>query len=117
MIQSQFVESLKKNRSGIILMVFTSLCICFGQLFWKVSYSYGTVCLLPGFLLYGTGTILMIFAYRFGNLSALHPVLSLNYVITIILGYYVLGEQISTGRMAGVVIIIIGVFLVCGGDS
>ncbi len=113
----RFSESLNRNRIGILLMVLTALCICFGQLFWKIAHDQGALWLLPGFLLYGTGTVLMILAYRFGSLSVLHPVLSLNYVIALILAYFVLGEEISFGRLAGVIIIILGVLIICGGDT
>lgn len=113
----RFAASVKRNQTGILLMILTSFCICFGQLFWKISYDYGAVLVLPGFLLYGTGAALMIFAYRFGSLSVLHPVLSLNYVIALILGHFVLDEQINASRLTGVFIIIVGVIMICGGDD
>jgi drug/metabolite transporter (DMT)-like permease len=114
---NQFKESFKRNRTGILLMVLTSVCISFGQLFWKLAHEQGIILLLPGFLLYGAGAALMITAYRFGSLSVLHPVLSLNYVLALILGYFLLGEKIGAGRLTGVAIIILGVIMICGGDD
>lgn len=117
MIINNIVESLKKNRNGILLMIVSSVCVCTGQLFWKLSYSYGIYYLLYGFILYVFGALVMIVAYKFGRLSVLQPVLSLNYVLTIILAFFVLHESITVNKVLGIVIIIMGVLLICGGDD
>lgn len=111
------VESFKKNRTGILLMLISSLCVCFGQLLWKLSSSGGMVELLLGFALYSLGALIMIFAYRFGSLSVLQPMLSLNYVFSIILANAVLKEQTTPLKAIGVIIIILGVILIGGGDD
>jgi undecaprenyl phosphate-alpha-L-ara4N flippase subunit ArnE len=111
------MESFKKNRTGILLMLISSICVCFGQLLWKLSSDKGIIALLLGFVLYGIGALVMIFAYKFGSLSVLQPILSLNYVFSIILANTVLKEQITLLKIIGVVIIIIGVILIGGGDD
>lgn len=73
--------------------------------------------LLLGFALYALGALIMIFAYRFGSLSVLQPMLSLNYVFIIILANAVLNEQITPLKAIGVFIIILGVILIGGGDD
>lgn len=73
--------------------------------------------LLLGFALYALGALIMIFAYRFGSLSVLQPMLSLNYVFSIILANAVLKEQITPLKAIGVIIIILGVILIGGGDD
>ena len=111
------IESFRKNKLGITFMIVSSICVCIGQLFWKLSTLGSTMYLLLGFLLYGIGAVIMIVAYKFGSLSVLQPMLSLNYVITIILGKLVLGEIISVYKLLGVTIIIISVILIGGGES
>jgi undecaprenyl phosphate-alpha-L-ara4N flippase subunit ArnE len=112
------MESFKKNRTGILLMLISSICVCFGQLLWKLSSDKGIIALLLlGFVLYGIGALVMIFAYKFGSLSVLQPMLSLNYVFSIILANTVLKEQITLLKTIGVIIIIIGVILIGGGDD
>lgn len=111
------VESFKKNRHGILLMALSSICVCIGQLLWKLTSEYGIVALLSGFLLYGVGAIIMIVAYKFGNLSVLQPILSLNYVFSIILGAIILNESIHLIKLIGIIIIIAGVILIAGGDE
>lgn len=109
-------ESIKKNKVGIILMFFSSICVCLGQLFWKLSVD-NKMFLLLGFALYGIGAIIMIIAYRFGSLSVLQPMLSMNYVLSLILGYCILSESISAKKLIGIVIIMFGVVLIGGGES
>ncbi len=97
-------------------MIISSLCACFGQLMWKLSASQGFMSLFCGFCLYGIGALVMLVAYRFGKLSVLQPMLSLNYVISIILGFAVFREPVTFLKCLGVVVIISGVILIAGGD-
>ena len=109
-------DSFKKNEKGILLMIASSLCVCFGQLFWKLSATSGYGTMMIGFLLYGIGALIMVIAYRFGSLSVLQPMLSINYVLSILIGYYFLEEQINIINIIGVVAIIAGVTSIAGGD-
>ncbi len=111
------IESLKKNAVGIGLMSFSALSVCIGQLFWKLSTGGNLYYLFLGFSLYGIGAIVMILAYRYGSLSVLQPMLSLNYVMSIILAKIVLNEQITAFKILGIVFIVFGVVLIGGGDE
>ena len=110
-------DSVEKNKKGILLMACASLCVCLGQLFWKLSGTQTLWWLLPGFALYGLGALVMLAAYRYGSVSVLQPVLALNYVLTVVLAAAVLREDISPLRIAGIVCVTVGVVLVCGGDG
>ena len=98
-------------------MILSSLCVCIGQLLWKLSATSGFLLMLFGFAFYGVGALLMIIAYRYGALSVLQPMLSLNYVLSIILAKIVLQERITLLKCIGVFIIILGVLLIAGGDT
>ena len=111
------IESLKKNKKGIALMIISSICACTGQLFWKLSGVENILYLFIGFSLYGLGALVMIYAYRFGELSVLQPVLSLNYVLTLILAKVVLNENISITKILGIIIVMTGVVLIGGGNK
>lgn len=110
------LESFQKNKKGIFLMLVSALCVCIGQLFWKLSAKQGIVILLAGFCFYGIGALVMLLAYRFGKLSVLQPMLSLNYVLGTILAAFVLKEEISVLKCIGVLVIIAGVVMIAGGD-
>lgn len=110
-------ESFNKNKKGILLMIISSICVCIGQLLWKLSVEKGILILVLGFVFYGIGALVMIVAYRFGKLSVLQPMLSLNYVLSIILAAFVLKEKITLLKCIGVLVIIAGVILIAGGDE
>ncbi len=109
--------SFEKNKNGIMLMIISSLFACVGQLFWKISVTEGVSFLAIGFLLYGIGALVMIVAYKHGSLSVLQPMLSLNYVLSILLAVLILKEQITILKIIGVSAIILGVVLIGGGDN
>lgn len=111
------LESFQKNKKGILLMLVSSLCVCVGQLLWKLSATEGIIFMLVGFFLYGVGALVMLVAYRFGKLSVLQPMLSMNYVLSIVLAAVVLKEEITLLKCIGVFIIITGVILIAGGDE
>lgn len=98
-------------------MILSSICVYIGQLLWKISVSNGILLLTFGFICYGIGAIIMVVAYKFGSLSVFQPMLSLNYVMSIILAYTVLNEQITLIKIIGVLTIIIGILLIGGGDD
>jgi undecaprenyl phosphate-alpha-L-ara4N flippase subunit ArnE len=111
------LESLKKNRKGILMMLASALCVCLGQLFWKLSVEDGWLFLVAGFALYVAGALLMVVGYRFGKLSVLQPVLSINYGLSVVLGFFVLGEAVTLQKCIAIVVIVAGVFLVAAGDE
>lgn len=111
------LESIRKNKKGILLMCFSSICVCVGQLLWKLAAQGNIFFVLIGFVLYGIGALVMLVAYRFGSLSVLQPVLSLNYVFSIILSATILNETITLTKCLGVLVIIVGVLLIAGGDN
>lgn len=108
-------KNMKKNNNleiiGIFLMIMSSVCTCLGQLFWKLaSVCDNYVYYLIGFILYGLGAFLMIIAFKFGELSVLHPMLSFGFILSIILGVIFLEEAISINKVIGIGLIVIGMF-------
>lgn len=102
-------QSLKK---GVMLMLTSSTLTCIGQLCWKLSGSQRPLLfVLLGFFLYGCGALLMIGALRFGELSVLHPMLSVGYALSVVLGGVVLGEEITAPKVTGIAVIILGLIL------
>lgn len=111
------LQSFKKNKIGIGLMLLSALFACLGQMFWKLSATKGIWFLLIGFVFYAVGALIMLIAYRHGSLSVLQPMLSVNYIITLILAHFVLHETITPARIIGIAVIMVGVFLIGGGDE
>ena len=102
---------------GVSLMAFSALCVCLGQLMWKLSANGSLGMLMGGFVLYGVGALAMLYAYRFGKLSILQPVLSLSYVLSLLLAVLVLGETVGILKIVGTVAIIGGLVLITRGET
>lgn len=66
---------------------------------------------------YGLGAICMLYAYKFGKLSVLQPVLSMNYIFSLFLGALVLKERISLTKVIGVMVVMVGVIVIAMGDE
>lgn len=108
---------LKQQKKGVLLMLLSSLCACAGQLLWKLSAAHGLAALLLGFFLYGVGALIMLYAYRFGELSVLQPALASSYALSVILGAAVLHEAVTWLKCAGIAAIVLGVALISGGKA
>ncbi len=100
-----------KLYKGVILIILSALCVVVGQYFWKLSATQFYLAFV-GLLIYALGALLMIVAFRFGELSVLHPMLSVSYVLAIFVGYFFLGEAVTVTKVGGVAVIFLGmVFL------
>lgn len=103
---------------GILLMTGSACLAAAGQALWKLSSSGGVLLLFLGFSLYGLGALLMLTAYRFGRLSTLQPIQSINYIMGLLLGAVLFHEQITWGKGLGVAVILLAVLLLAReGDS
>ena len=60
--------------------------------------------------MYGLGAILMIVAFRFGDVSILHPMLSFGFIVSLFYGALILRETIRINNILGVGLIILGMF-------
>ncbi|HHD2752989.1 TPA: EamA family transporter [Clostridium perfringens] len=110
---------MKENKlwKGILLIVISALCTSFGQLFWKIGVSKSIWIILLGFILYGVGALTMIIAFKFGELSILHPLMCIGYIFALINGFLFLKERISLLQFVGIVVIIIGIVFIARGDE
>ena len=113
----KLLESLRKNKIGIIMIITSAVITAFGQYFWKISEGSKIIELLIGFSLYGIGAILMIIAFKFGSLSVLHPMMSIGYVVALFIGYFLLVENITIFKVIAIIFILIGVILMGVGDE
>lgn len=110
-------DSLWKNRKGIALVLCSALLVCLGQLCWKMVSVYGAGAIAAGVGCYLLGSVFMIWAYRFGELSVLQPMLSMNYILAVLLGVWVLGEALTLQKVMGIAVISAGVLLIGGGSD
>lgn len=115
----------KKKESGllkgILLVVVVTLFNGFGQLFQKIGMNnfqadFASIItnapLILGIVFYGISALLLVYAFKFGQLSVLFPFVSLTFVWVLILSAIVLHEPVALRDFFGIVSIIVGVSLV-----
>jgi multidrug transporter EmrE-like cation transporter len=68
--------------------------------------------LISGYALYGVMTVLIVVAFKDGELSVLYPIISLSYVWVTALSYFVFHDNLNFYKFAGVALIIAGVAVI-----
>jgi drug/metabolite transporter (DMT)-like permease len=106
----------------MLIMLLSAFSTSLGQYFWKISHSSSDLrveltLLFVGFLFYGVGALCMIIAFKFGSFSVLHPMQSVSYIFALLIGYFALNECITPFKMAGLLFILFGVFMIGVGDE
>lgn len=113
-------------RKGIILMVLCTLFTAFGQLFFKFSARSFSLSisgillnypLIIGFFFYGVGSLLLILALRYGDLSQLYPFIALTFVWVLIIAVTVFHELLNSFKIAAIILIFFGIIFIGGGGS
>ena len=113
-------------RRAIMLMMFCTLFTSTGQILWKMGVSQIdfanllTVFNLPfllGFVSYGLGAILMLIAFKSGELSILYPIVATSYVWVTLLSPFFFAEIISPLKWVGIVIIVLSVSVLGFGST
>ncbi|MCR5746261.1 MAG: EamA family transporter [Lachnospiraceae bacterium] len=124
------IESLKKNWKGMVLMMISALTLAIGSFLWKIADISGTVStisgieglwelflkILPGFVVYVIGAVVMTIALGYGEMSVLQPLNCMSYVFALMISAIFLTEPITPLTLIGVAVIIVGVILI-GGSS
>lgn len=110
----------KKIFVGILLVLLSAFCSSVGQLIWKIMPSFDLPVLFSyvlGLALYGIGALLLIVAFRFGEMSILHPMLSFGFVFAIIWSKIFLTEDLTVQKLIGTALIIAGVIVLAIGNA
>lgn len=100
---------------GVLLVVLASLLTAMASLFWKLADAELNFYLFLGYVLQGVASLFLVFSFKYGKLSILHPMLSLSYVFALFLSFFVLNENIISLQLIGVFLILFGVLLLSKG--
>jgi len=118
---------MKTKPWAIILMLICVLILSLAQIFWKkgadkLSFDMFKIItntnLLIGFLLYGISGLLFIIALKGGELTVIHPMISLSLIGVAILSPMIIKtETMNISKWIGTTIIVLGVFLIGYGNK
>lgn len=68
--------------------------------------------ILAGVLCYGVSLVVWIMGLSRIEVSVAYPLLSLGYVINAVAAWYLFGEALTPARIAGIGLIVVGVFVI-----
>jgi multidrug transporter EmrE-like cation transporter len=92
------------NDTGVIGLDLSSL--------WSSAHSLlGNFWLWLGLICYGVSVVVWLLALSRVDVSIAYPMLSIGYVVNAIAAWHLFGESLGAGRLTGIGIIIIGVFV------
>ncbi|MEM3127227.1 MAG: EamA family transporter [Candidatus Woesearchaeota archaeon] len=69
-----------------------------------------------GFLFYGMGALLLIYALKYGELSVLYPVIATSYIWVALSSAFLFAEPLSLVKISGILTIVFGVSLISYGS-
>src|SRR3989338_1963357 len=109
----------RTQKRAIALMVLCTIFTSLGQILWKLGvnkyisndiFSLLNIPFVLGFVSYGLGAVLMLIAFRRGELSVLYPIVATSYIwVSIISPRLFPDDFMNAWKWAGVVIILISV--------
>ena len=83
-----------------------------GTLLIKASHAISSWAIWGGLLCYGLSLVLWLYVLSMMDLSKAYPLVSLGYVFTLMIGYFILNEPVNIYRVIGVTMIMMGVIFV-----
>ncbi|MDA0911586.1 MAG: SMR family transporter [Proteobacteria bacterium] len=76
---------------------------------WKVATNYFVIL---GLMCYVISFVVWLMVLSRVPVGLAYPMVSIGYIVTAIAGYFLLGETLTATRVAGIFVIILGVYLV-----
>jgi drug/metabolite transporter (DMT)-like permease len=122
----------EKTMFALTLVLIYVLAGAAGQIFWKegmsglgringmgdllqvktVEDTFTNKYIILGIFLYAISVFLWLGAMSTLDVSFMYPLLSLGYIVTAILAFVFIGENITLLRWAGIAVIIVGCFMI-----
>ncbi|MBI2650312.1 EamA family transporter [Candidatus Woesearchaeota archaeon] len=110
-----------------MLVLFTTLLTSSAQILWKKGVATLSIVeplailanyyIIGGILLYVVGGILIIMAFRGGEVSVLYPIIATSYIWVSWLSVFFLNERMNIFKWFGVALIMFGIILIGYGSK
>ncbi len=94
---------------GAILIIMSGILNALGQFFWKLSNANFNYFLIVGFLFFGIGGLLMVLSLKYDELSKLHSLMGISYIVAFSLSVFYFKEIFTIRQIIGCLLVLIGV--------
>jgi len=118
---------LSNNQKAVIITVFCTLFTSLGQLLWKDGISkvdlqqpvtLFNITFILGFVVYLVGGLMMLLAFKKGDLSLVYPIIATGYVWVSLLSPLLFPtDSMNPLKWAGIILILISVSILGWGSS
>ncbi len=118
---------LTNTQKAILITIFCTLFTSLGQILWKrginqIDFNHWLTLLnlsfILGFVIYALGGLLMLIAFKKGDLSLVYPIIATGYVWVSLLSPLLFPEDsMNLWKWAGVIIILLSVSILGLGSS
>lgn len=111
---------------AIGLMVLCTAFTSFAQVFYKFGVNrlefdfislITNLPLITGMVLYILGAVIMIIAFKGGEVSVLYPIIATSYIWVSLLSIYFFNENLNFFRWIGIFVIIVGIIFISIGSK
>ncbi len=113
---------MEKRGFAIFLMVTCTIFTSIAQIFYKLGALrlpeiFTNYPIFIGLILYGIGALILVTAFKFGEVTLLYPIIATSYVWVSILSWIVFSETIGFFKWFGIAFIIAGITVIALGSK
>jgi len=108
-----------ESKWAVVLVLLSTFVTSGGQIFlkqgssnlnWDIVGQIANIPLIIGCLLYAIGAVMLIVSLKYGDLSVLYPIYSLNFVwVSILSPYFFASDSMNWVKWLGIAVIMLGV--------
>lgn len=113
---------MEKRGLAIFLMVLCTLFTSVAQVFYKIGALrlpelFTNYHILIGLVLYGLGALVLVTAFKFGEVTLLYPIIATSYIWVSILSWIIFSETMGIFKLIGIASIIAGITVIAFGSK
>jgi undecaprenyl phosphate-alpha-L-ara4N flippase subunit ArnE len=104
---------------SVLILIASTLCAALGQILFRAGarnaetlVEFFNRWIMVGLFAYGVGTVLWIYVLSRAPLTVAYPFTALTFVLVYLAGAVLFGEPVTVRAMAGVVLVLGGLFLI-----
>ena len=98
---------------AIILVIFMTALTSAAQLLYKAGIAsfpqYIDWRIIAGIFIYAIGAVILLFAFKGGEVSVLYPIIATSFVWVAIFSWVLFGESVHLLKICGIFLIIVGI--------
>lgn len=113
------VTEMKSNKKGMLIVFASTFVVAIAHFLFKAGmnntnslWDLINANIIVGGVFYLIGTLMMIWGLKYGEASSAYPVVASGFIWVVLMGYLFLDEIITASSIAGIILIISGIFLV-----